>query len=354
MWQTDSAVPEVAPAPAAAPSSNPEPMPTVMPAISPVIAPVGGPGSAQLPGRNAGMVSLSRLMKYKGKSHGSRLRNGIMVVLGIGLVAGAVKLMVSSGTPKVATAAGSEPVVAPTPTPDTPPTTKPVKPKTVLTADAKGSNAKPIPSATPGATTPKPRPATTDGKGGKKLGGKTATGQKGSPAVGSPAGGEHVDKSAGYSVKFPAGWTQRNLAGRGGWLADASDGKSSSMAIGISPDGGHGVADAANLDALAKSYQARPDTIIQASGFGTLAGHKSMWHKLSVPAPGASGAAGETAARVNTVVYFVPLGDGRALKVRVISRPETFAEAARTMKQSLDTLRLLAPETPAKQVAAGE
>ena len=350
MWQTDSAVPEVAPAPAAAPSSNPDPMPTVMPAISPVIAPVGGPG-AQLPGRNSGMVSLSRLMKYKGKSHGSRLRNGIMVVLGIGLVAGAVKLMVSSGTPKPATAAAGEAAPAPAATPATQPA---VKPKTVLTADAKGSNAKPIPSATAVTTTPKPRTATTDAKGGRKFGGRTATGAKGSPAVASPAGGEHVDKTAGYSVKFPAGWTQRNLAGRGGWLADASDGNSSSMAIGLSSDGGHRVADATSLEALSKAYQARPDTIVQASGFGTLAGHKSMWHKLSVPAPGSTGAAGAAGARVSTVLYFVPLGDGRALKVRVISRPETFAVAARTMKQSLDTLRLLTPETSAKQVAAGE
>jgi hypothetical protein len=351
MWQTDSAVPEIAPAPAAAPS-NPEPMPTVMPAISPIIAPVGG---AQVPGRNAGMVSLSGLMKYKGKSGGHGLRNGIMVVLGIGLVAGAVKLMVSSGTPKPVTAAGADPAAASAPAPATQPATKPAaKPKTVLTADAKGSNAKPIPTPTPAATTPKPRPATADAKGGRKFGGKTATGPKGSPAVASPVGGEHVDKAAGYSVKFPAGWTQRSLAGRGSWLAEASDGKSSSMAIGFSSDGGHGVADAANLEALSKSYQARPDTIIQASGFGTLAGHKSMWHKLSVPAPGATSADGATAARVNTVVYFVPLGDGRALKVRVISRPETFAEAARTMKQSLDTLRLLTPEPASKQVAATE
>jgi hypothetical protein len=52
--------------------------------------------------------------------------------------------------------------------------------------------------------------------------------------------------------------------------------------------------------------------------------------------------------RMSTVQYFAPLGDGRALRVRVVSRPETFAEAARTMKHSLDTLKLLTPETSAQ------
>jgi hypothetical protein len=335
-------------------------MPTVMPAISPVIAPVGG---SQVPARFGGPVSLTRLMKYKGKS--SRMRNGVMVVMGIALVAGAVKLMVSSATPKLATAAAAgDPV--PAPAPATEPTTAPAaKTKTILTADAKGSNAKPIP--TPGTTVAKPRNAATDGKGPKKFGagsaqgrsaGKTSTGSKGTLVS---AGAEHVDKTAGYAVKFPTGWTQRDLSGRGSWLAEASDGKSSSVAIGLSPDGGRGVADAKTLESLTKSYQSRPDTIVQGSGFGTIAGQKCMWHKLSVPAPAAPGTAaaaapdaGATPARTSVVQYFAPLGDGRALKVRVVSKPETFAEAARTVKQSLNTLRLLTPEESGKQVAAGE
>ena len=385
MWRTDSAVPEIAPAPASAPSSAslPEPVPAVMPAIAPVVAPamapVGGPGS-QLPGRFSGTVSLTKLLKYKGKS--SRARNGVMVVLGIALVAGAVKLMVSSGAPKVATAA---PEPSPAPAPATQPATKPAKAKTVLTADANGSNAKPIPRA--GATA-KSKSAATDSKFGKKPAASTPTAPQtgitpaGAKSANTPgksasrfppapksaapaavsAGGEYVDKTAGYSVRFPAGWTQRSLGGRGSWLAEASDGKASSMAVGFAPDGGHAVADATNLAALTKSYQARPDTIVQGAGFGTVAGRKCMWHKLSVPAPGGAGVNGGTtganasasAARISTVQYFTPLGDGRALKVRVVSRPETFAAAAPTMKQSLDTLRLLAPAPAGKQVAAGQ
>jgi hypothetical protein len=162
-----------------------------------------------------------------------------------------------------------------------------------------------------------------------------------------------VDKSAGYTVRFPAGWTQRNLSGHGSWLAEASDGKASSMAIGLASDGGHKAADDQTLEALSKAYKARPDTLVQGAGFGTMAGRKCVWHKLSVPTPGTAGL-GSTAARITTVQYFAPLGDGRALKVRVVSRPETFAETARTMKQSLDTLRLLTPEAAGKQVAAGE
>jgi len=47
------------------------------------------------------------------------------------------------------------------------------------------------------------------------------------------------------------------------------------------------------------------------------------------------------AGRTTAVIYFAPLGDGRALKVRVVARPEKFAETAPTMKHSIDTLRLL-------------
>jgi hypothetical protein len=342
-------------------------MPTVMAAISPVIAPVGGPG-ARLPGRFSGTVSLTRLLKYKGKS--SRMRNGVMAVLGIALVAGSVKLLVSSGTPKLATAAPGDAAPAPAATQPTP---RPAaKPKTVLTANAQGSSTKAGGVVTSPLAGNKARASATDAKGkksapastaspqagGMSVGAKPSNSQSKSPGTASPApkasptaagplGPDHVDKSAGYSVRFPAGWTRRNLSGRGSWLAEASDGPSS-MAIGLAADGGHGVADDQHLEALSKSFKARPDTQVQGAGFGTIAGRKCMWHKLSVPAPGT--AAG--AARISTVMYFAPLGDGRALKVRVVSRQDTFAEAAPKMKQSMDTLRLLAPDAAAKQVAA--
>jgi hypothetical protein len=104
---------------------------------------------------------------------------------------------------------------------------------------------------------------------------------------------------------------------------------------------------------MTKLFTARPNTTVEGAGFGTLAGQRCMWHKLSVPAPASSAATAMPPVRYTTVHYFAPLGDGRALKVRVVSRPETFAEMAPRMKQSLDTLRLLTPPA-AKQVADGQ
>ena len=119
---------------------------------------------------------------------------------------------------------------------------------------------------------------------------------------------------------------ERNLNGRGNWLAEATDGKSSSMAVGLGPDGGRATVDQQNLDALTKSFEANPNTVVQGAGFLTIAGRKCMWHKLSVPAPGGAAAA-SAAARTSAVIYFAPLGDGRALKVRVVSREDRQAAA---------------------------
>ena len=119
------------------------------------------------------------------------------------------------------------------------------------------------------------------------------------------------------------------------------------MAVGVAPDGGHSAADKQNLEAMTKAFEARPETLVQASGFGTIAGRKCIWHKLSVPVPAKPGAVA-TDARISTVLYFAPLGDGRALKVRVVSRQETFAEMAPKMKQALDTLRVLEREAAAQ------
>jgi len=81
-----------------------------------------------------------------------------------------------------------------------------------------------------------------------------------------------------------------------------------------------------------------------------------VWHKLSVPVRGsAAGAAGATPRRVDILRYFAPLGDGRALRVRVVSRPETFAEVARTIRRSLDTIELLTPgASTTRRAEAGE
>ena len=257
-----------------------------------------------------------------------------MMVLGLGLVAGAVKLFVSSDAPKGATASAAAPATDPTPATPAP------KAKSFASGTAMLTPTKPTGGAPTASSGIKPQNTLSDSRNTKPTA-KARPAPKPSAALAGTLGPDHVDKGAGYAVRFPAGWTKRGLSGKGNWLAEATDGKSSSMAVGLGPDGGHGAADQQNLDALTKSFQANPNTTVEASGFGTIAGRKCMWHKLSVPSPAGTDGADTAAGRTTAVIYFAPLGDGRALKVRVVARPEKFAETAPTMKHSIDTLRLL-------------
>jgi hypothetical protein len=55
---------------------------------------------------------------------------------------------------------------------------------------------------------------------------------------------------------------------------------------------------------------------------------------------------------MTVVQYLLPLQDGRALDVRAAAPPGQFNTMAPQMKQSLQTLRLLAPQAAAAAAAA--
>ena len=380
MWRSDSPVPEVAPAPAPV-LSNPDPGPGMSAGPSVVAGPgmVAGPRPA--PPRMSATVSLTKLLKHKGK--GGRTKTIFAAVFAAGLAAGLLKVFVfSGGDAKVATAATSTPA----PAAATQPVLTAPKPVPPGTASLKPTGTKPAGGSPAAATGAKPRVATGDPKVNRKpapastrptaprgvaAGSKPApTGAKSTataakaptkpaaksdtmpkaaapaPANGSPLGPDHVDRAAGYAIRFPAGWSKQNPNVKGSWLAEVTDGKLSSISVGLGPDGGHSTADAQRLEALTKSFKARPDTVVEAAGFGTIAGRKCMWHKLSVPAPAGSrlpGSASSAASpvRFSAVHYVAPLGDGRVLKVQVAARQDAFAEMAPRMKQSVDTLKLL-------------
>jgi hypothetical protein len=174
---------------------------------------------------------------------------------------------------------------------------------------------------------------------------------KAAPArPGSPLGPRYADKSSGYSVQFPAGWTYKTFDDDQCWVIDATDGQSAVMSVGFSQFPSHVTVDQIVVAKVTKGLQGRAGTVVHGSGYATVGGRRSLWHKYTGPIPRTDGKP-----RMTAVHYLLPLQDGRALEVRVAATPEKFNEMAPRMKQSLDSFKLLAavPDPRTAKAARG-
>jgi len=188
------------------------------------------------------------------------------------------------------------------------------------------------------ATTPKKpaAPATTEAAKVKPTAAAATPTNASGPKPASTLGPRYVDKSAGYSVQFPAGWACKPAAESGAWVLDATDGKSAIISVGISKFPASLTADQVPLERVTRGLQKRADTVVLASGYTTVGGRRALWHKYTGPITRP-----DAPVRMTAVHYLLPLQDGRALELRLAATPEKFNELGPRMKQSLDTLKLL-------------
>ena len=163
------------------------------------------------------------------------------------------------------------------------------------------------------------------------------------PRAMSALGARYTDRAGGYSVQFPVGWTSRPLKD-GCWVIDASDGQAAAISVGFSRFPAAVSVDQLVPEKVTKGLQKRAGTVVHASGFGSVAGRRCVWHKYTGPVSRPEGNA-----RMTVVHYLLPLQDGRALEVRVAATPERFGEMAPRMKQSLDSFKLLTPVASASR-----
>jgi hypothetical protein len=154
---------------------------------------------------------------------------------------------------------------------------------------------------------------------------------------GSPLGPRYADKTSGYSVQFPAGWTYKTFDDGQCWVVDATDGQFAVMSVGFSQFPSHVTVDQIVVAKVTKGLQGRAGTVVHGSGYAMVGGRRSLWHKYTGPIQRTEGSPLMTA-----VHYLLPLQDGRALEVRVAATPDKFNEMAPRMKQSLDSFKLLA------------
>jgi hypothetical protein len=156
------------------------------------------------------------------------------------------------------------------------------------------------------------------------------------PKSASTLGPRYVDRSAGYSVQFPAGWRYQPSAESGVWMLDATDGQSAIISVGFSKLPANLTADQIPPERVTRGLQKRVGTTVLATGYTTLGGRRAIWHKYTGPITRP-----DAPVRMTAVHYLLPLQDGRALELRLAATPEKFNELGPRMKQSLDTFKLL-------------
>jgi hypothetical protein len=264
--------------------------------------------------------------------------SGVLVVLMKTLLSTSAGSDAAPAPPKPAAAAVASAMPAPAAT----------KPAEAPKADPAGISRvrKPVNSAQ-ASTTPHPAVATTTPK--KPLVAATTELPKAKPTAStapaastvsskaaSTLGPRYVDKSAGYSVQFPAGWKYQPSAEPGVWLVDASDGQSAMISVGFSKLPANLTADQIPPERVTRGLQKRVGTTVLATGYTTLGGRRALWHKYTGPITRP-----DAPVRMTAVHYLLPLQDGRALELRLAATPEKFNELGPRMKQSLDTLKLL-------------
>jgi hypothetical protein len=164
-----------------------------------------------------------------------------------------------------------------------------------------------------------------------------SAGAKAASKPGSTLGPRYADKTSGYSVQFPAGWTYKAFDEGQCWIIDATDGQSAVISVGFSQFPSHVTVDQIVVAKVTKGLQGRAGTVVHGSGYAMVGGRRGLWHKYTGPIPRTDGTP-----RMTAVHYLLPLQDGRALEVRVAAMPDKFNEMAPRMKQSLDSFKLLA------------
>jgi hypothetical protein len=108
------------------------------------------------------------------------------------------------------------------------------------------------------------------------------------------------------------------------------------ISIGFTPCPVEVTADHLLPEGIARRIKKRPSTKLLDQGKTQTAGRKSLWFKSTGPMPLTSGSPVMT-----RIEYIVPLGDGRALDVRLAAPPNQFESLSNLMKSSIDTLMIL-------------
>lgn len=297
---------------------------------------VGGV-AAKLAGWGLATVAVTYLLLRPGRRSGGRrglfFGSGLLVVLAKSLIALYSDSPAPAAVPALSAATpASAPVKAPAPakaveTVRPTPAKNPAPLTPVAAQGAPGSPriANPFarPPAAPAAATPAaPAPARP-------------------PAGATVLGPRYTDKVNGYSIQFPAGWTYKTFSDGGGWILDATDGKSAVISVGFSPFPSNVTVEQISPDRLTQGLQRRAGTTVYGSGYSAIAGRKCLWHKYTGPIPRTDGNPKMTA-----VHYLLPLQDGRALELRLAATPEKFNEVAGRMKASVDSFKLLSKSAP--------
>jgi hypothetical protein len=122
------------------------------------------------------------------------------------------------------------------------------------------------------------------------------------------------------------------------WVLDATDGHAAVISVGFSKCPPTLSVDQIAPEKRTRSLQGRSGTVVQATGYATIAGRRCLWHKYTGPISRPDGNP-----RMTAVHYLLPLQDGRALEVRLAATPEKFNEMAPGMKQSLESFKLVTP-----------
>lgn len=148
-------------------------------------------------------------------------------------------------------------------------------------------------------------------------------------------GAQYIDAEHGFEIRLPLSWAVRTFSAEP-WVLDCNDGGSGLISIGFTPCAKEITADHLLPEGIARKIKKQKNTKVLGQGKTMIAGRKALWFKATGPMQLSNGSPVMT-----RVEYVVPLGDGRALHLRVASSPEQFNALGGVMKQSIDTLKML-------------
>lgn len=156
------------------------------------------------------------------------------------------------------------------------------------------------------------------------------------PAADPDLADAYVDHANGYSIRFPAGWSNTEYTGGDPWFIEVSDGKSGLISIGFSRFPASAGIDQLNASQMSARLNSQRHTAVEGHGQTTLAGQTCLWLKYTGPIKSSAGD------QLMTVIhYYLPLHDGRMLELRVAASPHAFAKQARILRKSAASVKLL-------------
>lgn len=152
-------------------------------------------------------------------------------------------------------------------------------------------------------------------------------------------GPRYVDKTGGFSLCIPQNWRCKTFTDGKPWVFDATDVTSSLLSVGFSPFPAGLEADQMDVNKVAAFMaQNRTNFVVHAAGRAEVAGRRAVWVKFTGDIPMTTGPL-----RMTAVQYLVPLGDNRALELRVAAFPDKFDAASDRLKQCVASFRLEKP-----------